>query len=232
MEREDDERCQEEFRQLVKSYMRFYAFVAPVVRLSDAGLEKLYSYVAWLSRPLPNCEMPPDIDITEDKLRLQAFRVEQKEQGPASLRPGDRSALKPISEFGAKPYTEDQERSLSEIIKAFNERHGTQFTRDDFIRFERDGNDCGRAELAGKSVAVPFVSAAAATIVLAEVIRLLHSGPAYTDVKLALSDLTRRFARTNRNYTAKDLAGLNHSNATVAAPRGWLRSASRRMLRS
>ena len=136
-EQEDDEGRQEEFRQLVKSYMRFYTFVAQVIRLSDTGLEKLYSYVAWLSRLLPNRQIPPDIDITEDMLRLQAFRVEQKEQGSASLSGGDRAALKPISEFGAKPYTEDEERSLSEIIKAFNERHGTQFTREDFIRFEQ-----------------------------------------------------------------------------------------------
>ena len=70
-------------------------------------------------------------------LRLQAFRVEQKEQGSASLKAGDTSPLKPISEFGAKPYTEDEERSLSEIIKAFNDRHGTQFTREDFVRFEQ-----------------------------------------------------------------------------------------------
>ncbi len=70
-------------------------------------------------------------------LRLQAFRVEQKELGSASLSPGDRATLKPISEFGAKPYTEDEERSLSEIIKAFNERHGTHFAREDFIRFEQ-----------------------------------------------------------------------------------------------
>ena len=136
-EQEDDEGRQEEFRQLVKSYMRFYSFVAQVIRLSDTGLEKLYSYASWLSRLLPNREIPPDIDITEDMLRLQAFRVEQKEQGSGSLSPGDRAALKPISEFGAKPYTEDEERSLSAIIKAFNERHGTQFTREDFIRFEQ-----------------------------------------------------------------------------------------------
>ena len=37
----------------------------------------------------------------------------------------------------AKPYTEDEERSLSEIIKAFNERHGTAFTKEDFLRFEQ-----------------------------------------------------------------------------------------------
>jgi type I restriction enzyme R subunit len=136
-EQENDEGRQEEFRQLIKSYLRFYAFLAQVIRLSDTGLEKLYSYAAWLSRLLPNREIPADIDITEDMLRLQAFRVEQKEQGSASLSPGDRATLKPISEFGAKPYTEDEERSLSEIIRAFNERHGTQFTRDDFVRFEQ-----------------------------------------------------------------------------------------------
>jgi type I restriction enzyme R subunit len=136
-EQEDDEGRQEEFRQLIKSYLRFYVFVSQVIRLSDTGLEKLYSYAAWLSRLSLNLQVPPDIEITEDMLRLQAFRVEQKEQGSASLSPGDRTALKPISEFGARPYTEDEERSLSEIIKAFNERHGTQFTREDFVRFEQ-----------------------------------------------------------------------------------------------
>ncbi len=136
-ETDDDEGRREEFRQLLKSYMRFYSFVAQVIRLSDTELEKLYSYSAWLSRLLPNREIPPDIEITEDMLRLQAFRVEQKEQGTASLDPGDTKALTPIGEFAAKPYTEEEERSLSEIIKAFNDRHGTTFTREDFIRFER-----------------------------------------------------------------------------------------------
>lgn len=117
--------------------MRFYSFVAQVIRLGDTGLEKLYSYTAWLFRLLPNREIPADIEITEDMLRLQAFRVEQKEQGSASLHPGDIKALTPISEFAAKPYTEEEERSLSEIIEAFNERHGTEFTREDFLRFEQ-----------------------------------------------------------------------------------------------
>jgi type I restriction enzyme R subunit len=48
-------------------------------------LEKLYAYASWLARLLPNREEPPDIEITEDMLRLQAFRVEQKEEGSASV---------------------------------------------------------------------------------------------------------------------------------------------------
>ena len=136
-ELEDDEGKEEEFRQLLKSYMRFYSFVAQVIRLNDTGLEKLFSYVAWLSRLLPNREIPPDIGITEDMLRLQAFKVEQQEKSSASLHAGEREALRPISEFGAKPYTEDEERSLSDIIRSFNERHGTEFTKEDFLRFEK-----------------------------------------------------------------------------------------------
>ena len=136
-EAEDDEGRQEEFRQLLRSFMRFYSFVAQVVRLDDTELEKLYSYGAWLSRLLPNREVPPDIEITDDMLRLHAFKVVQKEKGSAALAPGDTAALAPIREFGAKPYTDDERRALSEIIKAFNERHGTQFTAEDFLRFEQ-----------------------------------------------------------------------------------------------
>lgn len=135
-EADEDKGRQEEFRQLLKSYMRFYGFVAQVIRLEDTSLEKLYSYASWLSRLLPNREVPPDIEITQDMLRLQAFKVVQKEQGSASLSPGDKEALKAISEFGAKPYTEDEQRELSEIVKAFNDRHGTEFTENDFIRYE------------------------------------------------------------------------------------------------
>ena len=133
---DEDEGRQEEFRQLLKSYMRFYGFVAQVIHLADTSLEKLYSYASWLSRLLPNREVPPDIEITEEMLRLQAFKVVQKEQGNASLSPGDKEALRAISEFGAKSYTEDEQRELSEIVKAFNVRHGTEFTEDDFIRYE------------------------------------------------------------------------------------------------
>ena len=81
--------------------------------------------------------MPPEIEITDDMLRLQAFKVEQKEQSSASLLPGSHLALQAISEFGAKPYTEDEQKELSEIVQAFNVRHGTDFREDDMIRFEQ-----------------------------------------------------------------------------------------------
>ena len=78
------------------------------------------------------------------------------------------------------------------------------------------GDDvCGRVELAGKSVAVPFVGAIATTLALAEVLRLLHEGPVYTDIKIALSDPVRLFAETTRNYGALDLVGLRSCDAAI-----------------
>jgi type I restriction enzyme R subunit len=136
-ETEDDEGKQEEFRQLLRSYMRFYSFVAQVVTLNDTSLEKLHSYASWLSRLLPNRNVPPDIEITDEMLRLKKFKVDKKEEGSASLAPGEIDPLSAIKEFGAKSYTEDEKKELSEIVKAFNDRHGTEFTEADMIRFEQ-----------------------------------------------------------------------------------------------
>ena len=140
-ELDEDETQQEEFRQLLKSFQRFYAFAAQVVSLNDAWLEKLYAYTSWLSRLLPSRDVPADIMITDDMLNLSAFKLQKGEEGSASLNAGETSELQPITEFGANAYTEEEERSLSEIIDSFNERHGTQFSREDFLRFERVTRD-------------------------------------------------------------------------------------------
>jgi hypothetical protein len=77
------------------------------------------------------------------------------------------------------------------------------------------GDECGRYELAGKSVAVPFVGAAAACFVVAESIRLLHNGPACTGIKLALSAPGRRVALSTGNYRNQDFAGLKYCDCRV-----------------
>ena len=132
----EDEEEQEEFRQVVKSYLRFYSFLSQVMALGDTDLEKLYAYGSWLNRLLPDREIPGDIEITDDMVRLHAVRLDEKEKGSASLAPDAGAQLSPISEFGAKPYTEEEQRSLSEIVSSFNERHGTDFTDADFVRYE------------------------------------------------------------------------------------------------
>jgi hypothetical protein len=81
------------------------------------------------------------------------------------------------------------------------------------------GDECGRYELAGKSVAVPFVGTASATLVVAEVLRLLHGGPAYTDIKLSLGNPGRRASQAGGSYLADDATGIKF--VTSRSPFGF-----------
>jgi hypothetical protein len=47
-----------------------------------------------------------------------------------------------------------------------------------------DSDECGRLLLAGNSVAVPFVGAIAACVVLAEMLKTINGGPTFSDIKL------------------------------------------------
>ncbi|MFN3933260.1 MAG: type I restriction endonuclease subunit R [Parvibaculum sp.] len=136
---EEDE--QEEFRQLLSSFLRFYSFIAQIINLHDTELEKLHIYGSWLKRLLPSREAPQGQDVTDDMLRLAAYRLEKGEQIDARLTKETSAELKPIDRFGANPYTEEEEKALSEIIEAFNARHGTNFVEEDFIRGRQTGED-------------------------------------------------------------------------------------------
>jgi type I restriction enzyme R subunit len=63
-----NEEQQEEFRQVLASFLRFYSFIAQVVNLSDTDLERLHLYGSWLQRILPSREAPQGEDVTDDML--------------------------------------------------------------------------------------------------------------------------------------------------------------------
>ena len=136
---EDD---QEEFRQVLSSFLRFYSFIAQVVNLADTDLEKLHIYGSWLKRMLPTRQAPQGEDVTDDMLDMRAYKLKADgEPKNASLGADDTAALTPIDRFGANPFTEEEARTLTEIIQAFNARHGTEFSEEDYIRFEGVNND-------------------------------------------------------------------------------------------
>jgi hypothetical protein len=78
---------------------------------------------------------------------------------------------------------------------------------------------CGRYELAGKAVAVPFVGAGAASLVIAETLRLLHGGSAYSDIRLALGAPRKRVAQRIGDYGIDDLAGIAFAPAKKLSER-------------
>ena len=75
------------------------------------------------------------------------------------------------------------------------------------------GDECGRFELAGKAVAVPFVGTAAASFVMAEALRLYHDGPAYADLKLRLATPSDLWAKASGSYSIEDIAQLPYAQA-------------------
>jgi hypothetical protein len=94
---------------------------------------------------------------------------------------------------------EEQDRQREELERIARENSGYKELGDDI---------CGRTELVGKSIAVPFVGVAAATLAVAEALRLLHDGPAYSDIKLSLSDLKNLSAIRKGDYTIHDSVGI------------------------
>jgi hypothetical protein len=70
------------------------------------------------------------------------------------------------------------------------------------------GEECGRRQHAGEAVAVPFVGTTAASLVVAEAVRLLHEGPAYFDMRLNLGNLAGLYTHRGGNYAVRDAAGL------------------------
>lgn len=104
-----------------------------------------------------------------------------------------------LSDGEAKKQREHQEQ-VARTTKAYADLHD---------------DECGRFELAGKAVAVPFVGAAAGALVVAEVLRVLHEGVHFTDLKIRLGDLGNRSRLNAGTYGAEDLTGLTFAKARI-----------------
>jgi len=130
-----DKPSQDEFKQAVKNYCRFYIYIIQIHTIADANLESLYWYTSWLSKKLINTRNDIGEQLTNQMIRLTKLRIEEKESGSATPDIGEINPLNSITAFGVntKP-SKDEEKELSEIIKEFNEKHGTDFTDEDIVR--------------------------------------------------------------------------------------------------
>lgn len=83
--------------------------------------------------------------------------------------------------------------------------------------YEELADECGRVLLAGKAVAVPFVGATAGALVMAEVLRLLHGGPSYEQLKLRLGTSAMATAVGFGSYQSVDLGAIGYRPAKALA---------------
>lgn len=83
--------------------------------------------------------------------------------------------------------------------------------------YQELADECGRVLLAGKAVAVPFVGATAGALVMAEVLRLLHAGPSYEQLKLRLGTSAMATAVGFGSYQSVDLGAIGYRPAKALA---------------
>ncbi len=97
-------------------------------------------------------------------------------------------------------------RLAAEIWKATTATESVE-NRPAYARLLAEGtlDRCGMTLLAGKAVGAPFVGAVAATLAIAEVLRLLHGGPVHRLLDVDLLSLDQRVASPHPG----DFSGLN-----------------------
>ena len=130
-----DEETQGEFKSLLVNFRNLYAFLSQVMPYQDSDLERLYTYVRFLLTKLPRDSAGPGYRLDDD-VALEYYRLQKISEGSIDLSQGTATALKGPSDVGTGQ-PGDEEVPLSELVKALNERFGTNFTEADQLFFDQ-----------------------------------------------------------------------------------------------
>jgi len=125
-----DEEDQDEFKALIQSFMRLYSYVSQIMTFADPEIEKLFIFLRYLNKKLPK-KSNERLDIS-DSIDLESLRIQKDYEGDGELDEGDTGELDP-DDFIVKPYIEDPDELLSELVKAMNDKHGSTLTDDDRV---------------------------------------------------------------------------------------------------
>ena len=130
-----EEEVQDEFKGLLVNFRNMYGFLSQVMPYQDTDLEKLYTYLRYLISKLPRNASGPGYKVDGD-VELEFYRLQKISEDSISLEDGEADELKGPSDVGTGR-AQDDEAPLSELIKALNERFGTEFTEADRLFFEQ-----------------------------------------------------------------------------------------------
>jgi type I restriction enzyme R subunit len=133
--KELEEEVRDEFKGLLVNFRNMYSFLSQVMPYQDTDLEKLYTYLRYLIKKLPRDASGPGYKVDGD-VELEYYRLQKISEGSINLEESEAGELKGPSDVGTGHSGED-EAPLSELIKALNERFGTEFTEADRLFFEQ-----------------------------------------------------------------------------------------------
>lgn len=139
-----DEEKRETFYEKITAYVNYYAFVSQIIPYCDKEQEMLYSFSRYL---IPHLHPGDDGSNPhpEKEVALQYYRMEQVSSGAIVLEETEPYGVKGPTAVGTGK-SRDEDKPLSEIIKAVNDRFGTTFTEEDRLFFEQIREKAGRNE--------------------------------------------------------------------------------------
>jgi type I restriction enzyme R subunit len=126
------EDLQIDFRAKVKTYVRLYIFLSQIVPFENPYLERLYIFLNHLQNKLGGDKQ---IDLAQgvlDNINMDSYRLQLESTTNVVLEQGEDLMPIPTEMRGGK--NDPEIDKLSNIIKTFNERYGTEFEDADKVR--------------------------------------------------------------------------------------------------
>ena len=83
------------FRRLLRSLVKWYGYIAQIVRMYDSDMHKEYTFCAYLLKLIPN--EPVDMIDLEGKLKLEYYKLKETFKGKIELDPNQGGEYEPVT---------------------------------------------------------------------------------------------------------------------------------------
>ncbi len=124
----------EDFRSILRSYIRLYGYISQLITFTDIALEKLYIFGRSLNKKLPKRDRPDLHDLLAS-VDLDSFRLQRTHD---SLQLSLEAEDSEVDGIGSEVATirDPEQDFLSNIINALNDAYQTDFTTEDKVDIE------------------------------------------------------------------------------------------------
>lgn len=124
-----DEDARYQFRRKVRSFCKWYAYIAQITRMFDKDLHKEYVYLSYLQHLLEAQKIP--VDSVDDKVKMRFYKLEKSFYGSIELE-ATNDSLDPIAPSGDKVIDKNMD-PLQIVIDRINEQYVGDFTDEDQV---------------------------------------------------------------------------------------------------
>jgi type I restriction enzyme R subunit len=127
-----------------QAFRNLYSFLSQVIPYQDSDLEKLYTYLRYLSLKLPKRKTGPGYQFNEE-IELEYYRLQKISEGSISLSEGYAKPLDGPNAVGTGMVREETV-PLSRLIDLINERFGGELNDADQYFFDQIADEASRSE--------------------------------------------------------------------------------------